>query len=113
MDLGLLYKLKRQPGRTRTFLEKPRVPAELQGASLVSKMDAALAELPEKLLQKSQNRHLGVVLCDALTLKRNEALFGRARGAIIHPVAEGLNERIIIERRRGPRLAIRPLAGIP
>ena len=47
MDLGLLYKLKRQPGRARTFLEIARVPAELQGAtSLVGKIDAALAELP-------------------------------------------------------------------
>jgi class 3 adenylate cyclase len=46
MDLGLLYKLKRQPGRARTFLEMARVPAELQGAaSLVGKIDAALAEL--------------------------------------------------------------------
>jgi hypothetical protein len=47
MDLGLLYKLKRQPGRARTFLEIALVPAELQGAiSLVGKIDAALAELP-------------------------------------------------------------------
>jgi tetratricopeptide (TPR) repeat protein len=47
MDLGLLYKLKRQPGRARTFLEMARGPAELQGAnSLVGKIDAALAELP-------------------------------------------------------------------
>ncbi len=46
MDLGLLYKFKRQPGRARTFLEIARVPAELQGAtSLVGKIDAALAEL--------------------------------------------------------------------
>ena len=49
MDLGLLYKLKRQPGRARTFLEIARAPAELQGAtSLVGKIDAALAELPQK-----------------------------------------------------------------
>jgi len=47
MDLGLLYKLKRQPGRARTFLEMARGPAELQRAtSLVGKIDAALAELP-------------------------------------------------------------------
>jgi hypothetical protein len=47
MDLGLLYKLKKQPDRARIFLETARAPAELQGAtSLVGKIDAALAELP-------------------------------------------------------------------
>ena len=46
MDLGLLFKHKKQPGRARDFLEKARSPAELQGAtSLLSKIDAALAEL--------------------------------------------------------------------
>ena len=43
----MLYKLKRQPGQARTFLERARAPAELQGAtSLIGKIDAALAELP-------------------------------------------------------------------
>lgn len=48
MDLGLLYKLKRQPGRARTFLEMARASPELQvlSASLVGKIDAALGELP-------------------------------------------------------------------
>src|SRR5262249_17974666 len=46
MDLGLLLKQKKQPRRARDFLEKARLPAELQGAtSLLSKIDAALAEL--------------------------------------------------------------------
>ncbi len=46
MDLGLLFKHKKQPRRARDFLEKARLPAEIQGATfLLSKIDTALAEL--------------------------------------------------------------------
>jgi hypothetical protein len=46
MNIGLLHKLKKEPDRARQFLEKARPPAEYHGAKLlVSKIDAALAEL--------------------------------------------------------------------
>ena len=46
MNLGLLYKIERQPILARRFLEKARRPAELQGARFIlEKIDAALAEL--------------------------------------------------------------------
>jgi tetratricopeptide (TPR) repeat protein len=46
MDLGLLYKFKKQPALARQYLEKAREAAELQRVSfMVSKIDAAIAEL--------------------------------------------------------------------
>ena len=46
MNIGLLHKLKKEPDLARQFLEKARPPAEYHGAKLlVSKIDAALAEL--------------------------------------------------------------------